>query len=96
MRRFTKIYINGKFVTPHGTQIVDLINPSNNAVIGKINLADAVDARDAIAAAKQALKTFSRTTKEQRMDCLQRLHDALSKRVDELARATTLEYGAPA
>src|SRR5579871_3712926 len=95
MRRFNKIYVNGKFVAPHGTQIIDLVNPANNTVIGKVNLADAVDTRDAIAAAKEAFKTFSQTSKEQRMECLQRLHDAVSKRVDSLARATTLEYGAP-
>jgi len=57
-----------------GTQIIDLINPSDNEVIGKVTLADEIDARNAIAAAKDALSTFSRTTKEGRMDYLQRLH----------------------
>jgi aldehyde dehydrogenase (NAD+) len=95
MRRFNKIYINGKFVTPHGTQIIDLINPTNNAVIGKVNLADAVDTRDAISAAKEAFKTFSQTSREERMNYLQRLHEAVAKRVDDLAQATVLEYGAP-
>ena len=58
-------------------------------------MADEVDTRQAIAAAKKALTSFSQTTKEVRMDCLQRLHDSVSKRMDDLVRATVLEYGAP-
>ena len=28
VRAFDRGYINGKFVTPHGTQVVDLVNPT--------------------------------------------------------------------
>jgi hypothetical protein len=35
VRGFDRAYINGQFVTPHGTQVVDLVNPTNNRVIGK-------------------------------------------------------------
>jgi aldehyde dehydrogenase (NAD+) len=95
MRQFTQMYVNGAFVTPHGKAIVDLVNPTNNEVIGKVTLADEIDARQAIAAAKKALASFSQTTKEVRMDYLQRLHDSVSKRVGDLVQATVLEYGAP-
>ena len=95
MRQFNQMYVNGAFVTPHGRTIIDLLNPSNNEVIGKVTMADEVDTRQAIAAAKRALTSFSRTIKEVRMDYLQRLHDSVSKRMDDLVRATVLEYGAP-
>src|ERR1700685_1495306 len=95
VRAFDRAYINGKFVTPHGTQVVDLVNPTNNAVIGKVTMADEIDTRQAIAAAKEAFNTFSQSSKEYRMDCLQRLHDAVAKRMDQLVDATVLEYGAP-
>ena len=48
VRAFDRAYINGKFVTPHGTQIVDLVNPTNNTVIGKVTMADEIDTRQAI------------------------------------------------
>ena len=32
VRAFDRAYINGKFVTPHGTHVVDLVNPTNNTV----------------------------------------------------------------
>jgi hypothetical protein len=95
VRAFDRAYINGKFVTPHGTQVVDLVNPTNNRVIGKVTMADEIDTRQAIAAAKEAFNTFSQSSKEYRMDCLQRLHDAVAKRMDQLVDATVLEYGAP-
>ncbi len=95
VRAFDRAYINGKFVTPHGTQVVDLVNPTNNTVIGKVTMADEIDTRQAIAAAKEAFNTFSQSGKEYRMDCLQRLHDAVAKRMDQLVDATVLEYGAP-
>src|SRR5271163_2220412 len=95
MLQFNQMYVNGVFVTPHGKATVDLVNPTNNEVIGKVTLADAADMRQAIAAAKKAFTSFSQTTKEVRMDYLQRLHDSVSKRVGDLVQATVLEYGAP-
>jgi len=95
MRQFNQMYVNGAFVTPHGKATVDLVNPTNNEAIGKVTLADETDMRQAIAAAKKAFTSFSQTTKEVRMDYLQRLHDSVSKRVGDLVQATVLEYGAP-
>src|ERR1700674_1704383 len=91
VRALDRAYINGKFVTPHGTQVVDLVNPTNNTVIGKVTMADEIDTRQAIAAAKEAFNTFSQSSKEYRMDCLQRLHDAVARRMDQLVDATVLE-----
>src|SRR5208283_5288983 len=95
VRAFDRAYINGQFVTPHGTQVVDLVNPTDNTVIGKVTMADEIDTRKAIAAAKEAFNAFSQSSKEFRMDCLQRLHDAVARRMDQLVDATVLEYGAP-
>src|SRR3989440_5325939 len=95
VRAFDRAYINGQFVTPHGTQVVDLVNPTDNKVIGKVTMADEIDTRKAIGAAKEAFNTFSQSSKEYRMELLQRLHDAVAKRMDQLVEATVVEYGAP-
>src|SRR6202140_4225842 len=95
LRAFYRAYINGQFVTPHGTQVVDLVNPTDNKVIGKVTMADEIDTRKAIGAAKGAFNTFSQSSKEYRMELLQRLHNAVAKRIDQLVEATILEYGAP-
>src|SRR5205085_10276827 len=95
IRAFDRAYINGQFVTPHGTQVVDLVNPTDNKVIGKVTMADEIDTRKAIGAAKEAFSTFSQSSKEYRLELLQRLHDAVAKRMDQLVEATVVEYGAP-
>ena len=95
VRVFDQAYINGRFVGLHGSQVIDLVNPTDNQVIGKVTMADEIDTRNAIASAKKAFVSFSQSSKEQRMDYLQRLHESVAKRMDALVEATVLEYGAP-
>jgi aldehyde dehydrogenase (NAD+) len=95
MHRIEHIYINGEFVVPHGQEWFDLHNPSTEEVIGQVRLGDALDARRAIAAAKAAFPAWSRTTREERIAALQRMHRAVVAREEELLQAVLVEYGAP-
>ena len=67
MKTFNTAFINGGLVTLHGTTVVDLINPTNNEVIGKVTMCDEVDTCNAIAAANKAIKTWSQTTRQERL-----------------------------
>ncbi|NML57675.1 aldehyde dehydrogenase family protein [Chryseobacterium cheonjiense] len=93
MKTVNKIYVNGEFVTPHGTQTLDVINPSDNRKIGEVILADEFDARNAVEAAKQAFKTFSKSTVEERIGYLERLKSAVEKRKKEFTDVMIEEYG---
>ncbi|MDF2962294.1 MAG: aldehyde dehydrogenase [Paenibacillus sp.] len=95
MRTIDQIYINGQFVKPYGSDVQDLINPSTKEVIGRVTLGNEEDVRRAVAAAKEAFKTFSRTTVEERSQMLQRLHNAIMANSDALIEANINEYGAP-
>ncbi|MGU7774482.1 aldehyde dehydrogenase family protein [Burkholderia sp. MR1-5-21] len=95
MQTIDQIYIDGAFVTPHGDERFDLFNPSTEQVIGRVRLADADDARAAIAAAKRAFPAFSRTDKLERVEMLRRMHAAVAAKEDELFEAIIDEYGAP-
>ncbi|SIO17829.1 aldehyde dehydrogenase (NAD+) [Bradyrhizobium erythrophlei] len=95
MRLIDKIYIDGSFVTPHGTELFDLHNPATARVIGRVRLADEQDARTAIAAAKRAFPAFARTNKAERIALLRRMHAAMKARREELLEAIVEEYGAP-
>ncbi len=95
MRNIDKIYIEGQFVTPKGAEMADLHNPSTEEKIGTVRLAGVEDAQEAIAAAKRAFPAFSRTSKAERIDMLQRLNAAVAARVSDLTEAMALEYGAP-
>ena len=93
MKTINKVYINGEFVTPHGTEIFDLINPSNNQKIGEVTLADETDTKNAIAAAKEAFKTFSKSTVAERIDYLTKLKIAVEKRQQDFIDIMIEEYG---
>ncbi|MBY3591381.1 aldehyde dehydrogenase family protein [Rhizobium bangladeshense] len=95
MRNIDTIYIDGRFVTPNGTETIDLHNPSTEEKIGTVRLGDAEDAQEAVAAAKRAFPAFSRTAKAERIDMLKQLNAAVLARVPDLTEAMALEYGAP-
>src|SRR5580692_6763967 len=93
MNTITKHYIDGAFVESQGTEVMDIIRPTNGRLIGRVTLADEEDTKRAIAAAKNAFVGFGRSTKEERMKILRRLHEAASARLDDLTAAMVEEYG---
>jgi aldehyde dehydrogenase (NAD+) len=93
METLTTHYIDGAFVESHGREVMDIIKPTNGKVIARVTLGDEEDTRRAIAAAKRALVTFGRTTKEERASYLRQLHEAVSARIDDLTAAMVKEYG---
>jgi aldehyde dehydrogenase (NAD+) len=95
MKIIDHIYIDGAFVTPHGSELFNLHNPANALVIGQVRLGDETDTRAAIAAANRAFPAFSQTTKSERITMLNRLADALEARTADLTEAVIEEYGAP-
>ncbi|WP_432380693.1 aldehyde dehydrogenase family protein [Duganella sp. P38] len=95
MYSIDQVYINGQFVTPHGEELFDLVNPTTGQLAGQVRLGDAEDARRAIAAAKAAFPAFSRTSKAERGAMLERLHAAVLARADDAAAALVEEYGGP-
>jgi aldehyde dehydrogenase (NAD+) len=95
MQEISHLYIEGRFVEPHGIELFDLHNPATGEVFGRVRLGDVEDARAAIAAAKRAFPSWSRSSKAERIELLHRLSAAMHARRDALLDAIILEYGAP-
>jgi aldehyde dehydrogenase (NAD+) len=95
MQEISYVYIDGRFIEPHGTELFDLHNPATGAVFGRVRLGDVEDARASIAAAKRALPSWSRSSKAERIALLHRLHEVMDARKEALLDAIILEYGAP-
>jgi aldehyde dehydrogenase (NAD+) len=93
IKTITTHYIDGAFVESHGREVMDIVRPTDGQVIGRVTLGDEEDTGRAIAAAKRAFASYGRTTKEERLKILRRLHEAASARVDELTAAMVEEYG---
>lgn len=94
MKIINQHYVDGQFRPSTGTEQMDIINPSDESLIGHVVLGNEQDMEAAIVAASAALPSFSQTSREQRMEYLQQLHDALMERLDDLQEVTTTEYGA--
>jgi len=94
MKIINQHYVDGQFRPSTGTEKMDIINPSDESLIGHVVLGNEQDMEAAIVAASAALPSFSQTSREQRMEYLQQLHDALMERLDDLQEVTTTEYGA--
>ena len=91
-----KFYIDGKWVDPITPKSLDVINPATEEVCGHISAGSAADVDKAVAAAKKAFETYSKTSREERIELLQRVLAEYQKRFGDTANAITEEMGAPA
>ncbi|MDF0498624.1 aldehyde dehydrogenase family protein [Bradyrhizobium yuanmingense] len=96
MREYMKFYIDGQWVYPVSPKSLDIINPATEAVAGRISLGSVADVDLAVTAARKAFEAFSRWSREQRIDLLQRILNEYQKRSVDIAHAITEEMGAPA
>ena len=95
MKNSNMFYINGSWVTPESSSLLDVINPSNEQVICQISLANKKDLDLAVMSAKRAFQTFSKFTKQEKIELLDSIINVYKKRMSELASAVTSEMGAP-
>ena len=90
-----EFYINGQWVEPSHANDLEVIDPSTEAVCAVISLGSQVDTDAAVAAARAAFDGWSQTTKEQRLELLEKLYSLYKARSQEMAEAISLEMGAP-
>ncbi|MCX8280767.1 aldehyde dehydrogenase family protein [Phyllobacterium sp. 0TCS1.6C] len=90
-----KFYINGEWVDPLQPNDLEVINPATEEPIAVISMGTAGDVDRAVAAARQAFRSYSRTSVEERLALLEKLLAVYKRRYDEVARTLTRELGAP-
>ncbi len=90
-----KFYINGKWVNPSKPNDFNVINPSNEELFAVISLGYKEDTDLAVKSAKKAFETWKETSKEERINLLEKLLEIYKKRFKEMAEAISMEMGAP-
>ena len=95
MSHHEQFYINGEWVSPVSPKTLDVINPATEEAFTRISVGSAADVDKAVAAAKTAFETFSRTTPAERLALLKRVHEVYLERFEDIARAVSAEMGAP-
>jgi aldehyde dehydrogenase (NAD+) len=92
---YLEFYIDGAWVKPAVAKTLDVIDPSTEEPVARISAGSAADVDLAVAAARRAFETFSRTSREQRVALLERVIAVYQAHVDEIADAISREMGAP-
>lgn len=95
MRNKLQHYINGEWVDSTGTETTDVLNPATGEVIGKISLGTEEDLNKAVNAARAAFPSFSQTSREERIELLEKIAAGYEKRKDEIIEVITEELGSP-
>ncbi|WP_458094451.1 aldehyde dehydrogenase family protein [Roseomonas sp. WA12] len=88
-------YIDGAWVDPVTPATLGVVNPATEEVFARISLGAAQDVDRAVAAARRAFGSYSGASVEARLGYLGRIIAGFRARLPELARAMTLEMGAP-
>ena len=90
-----KFYINGEWVDPITPNDLEVLNPATEKPVAVISMGTAADIDRAVAAARKAFVSYSRTSVEQRLALLEKLLSIYKRRYEEMAQTITLELGAP-
>lgn len=90
-----KNYINGQLVDPVEGGYVENINPATGKSIGHTPMSTAKDVQLAVDGAKEAFKTWSLTSVEERFRVLNKIADLIEANVETFALAETLDNGKP-
>ena len=96
MKEYKKFYINGQWVSPAGTESVEVINPCNEEVIAHVAMGNTQDVDDAVEAARKAFPSWSKTPVSKRVQFLSKISEAMAARQNELGDTIALEMGMPA
>lgn len=95
MRERLTHFINGEWVESTGSETYDVINPATEKPMGRISMGTEEDVDKAVQAARDAFPSFSQTSKQERIEMLERIAEEYANRKEELIEVMTDELGSP-
>ncbi|HEY2782761.1 MAG TPA: aldehyde dehydrogenase family protein [Steroidobacteraceae bacterium] len=90
-----QFYVDGAWVDPVEPKELKVINPATEEVAGVISMGSAKDVDRAVMAARRAFDGYSRSSPAERLALMERILAAYKAHYDEIARAISIEMGAP-
>ena len=95
MKIHDKLFINGAWVASTGQARLDVISPSTEERIGSIPEGTPNDAGAAVRAARAAFDGWAATPVAERAALLQKIHEGMKARSEEIGRTIAGEVGMP-
>ena len=90
-----QIYVGGNWVDSAGDGSIDVVNPSNEEVIGSVPDGVGADVDAAVAAAREAFPGWAATPLEERLGYIEKLAGQLGARSEEIGELISREVGMP-
>jgi len=91
-----KFYIDGRWTEPAAPgDSFAVVNPATEEEVARVAAASPADVDAAVCAAHRAFATYSRTSREERLEILRRVLEAYQRRIPQIAAAMTTEVGIP-
>ena len=95
MKNTNRFYIDGAWVEPLSSAMLEVINPATEKAFATIAMGSTADAVRAIAAARAAFPAFSQSSKACRLGLLKKILELYNARAEDLAQVVSDEMGAP-
>ncbi|SDK01683.1 aldehyde dehydrogenase [Streptomyces indicus] len=92
-----KLFIGGELVDPVGKDVIEVVSPHTEEVIGRVPHAAQGDVDRAVAAARRAFDEgpWPRMSLEERIEVVTKIKDAFLVRHEEIARVISSQNGTP-
>ena len=88
-----KCYVAGEWIG--GVETIEVTNPVDDSVVGRVPRLGAKETRRAIEAAQKAQKLWARKTAKERAGILRNWFNLMMENQDDMARIMTAEQGKP-
>ncbi|MFF9063014.1 aldehyde dehydrogenase family protein [Streptomyces sp. NPDC014882] len=95
MKAHDGIYLDGAWRPAVGQDVIEVVNPVDEQVIGRVPAGGPADVDAAVRAARTALPAWAATAPAERAARLGALRDVLAARKEEIAETVTAELGSP-
>ena len=94
---YGELFIGGELVAPAGQDVIEVVSPHTEEVIGRVPHASREDVDRAVAVARKAFDEgpWPRMPLAERLAVAERIKDGIAARADEIARVISSENGSP-
>lgn len=90
-----KSFVNGEWVSEDGVDFIDVINPADGTVVGKVYNNTASLVEKAITAARTSMPSWKALSAKERSHILYKWYSLIQEHKEEIATIMTLESGKP-
>lgn len=97
MHQRERLPIGGEWVEPTSGEVIEVISPSTEEIVGRVPHASPEDIDRAVAAARAAFDTgpWPRTSPDERAEVMARISATMKERAEEIAHLITEQNGSP-